>query len=80
MSNNGANVANFLNLSATTDENVITTIATGAATITAAKFPLTVVPGVAVTIKLQGRDGGAVHDCGFTIDATNFTSYMTIED
>lgn len=74
--NGGTNVANFLSLSATDD----TFGATGAATITAAKFPLTVTPGVAVTIKLQGRDGGQTHDCGFTIDKTNYTSYMTIED
>ena len=76
VTNGGTNVGNFLSMSATNDA----VGATGAATITGAKFPLTVTPGVAVTIKLRGRDGGQTHDCGFTIDRTNYTSYMTIED
>lgn len=77
VNNNGSNVGNFLSLSATTDD---LTGASGAATITAANFPLTVTPGSPVTIKLQGRDGGTVHDCGFTIDTTNYSSYITILD
>lgn len=77
VNNGGTNVANFLSMTATTDD---ITGSVGAATITAAKFPLSVTPGVAVTIKLRGRDGGTNHVCGFTIDRTNYTSYMTIED
>lgn len=75
--NNGSNVGNFLSMTATTDD---LTGAVGAATITAANFPLSVTPGTPVTIKLQGRDGGTNHVCGFTIDRTNYTSYLTILD
>ena len=76
VTNGGSNVANFLSLTATND----TTGATGAATVTAANFPLSVTPGVPVTIKLGGRDGGYVHDCGFLIEKAGYTSYMTILD
>jgi len=77
VSKGGTNVANFLSMTATADD---TLGATGAATITAANYPLSVTPGVSVTIKLQGRDGGNNHQSGFTIDKTNYTSYMTIMD
>lgn len=75
--NNGVNSGNFLSMTATMDD---LNGAVGAATITAANFPLSVTPGVPVTIKLQGRDGGTNHACGFDIDKTNYTSYMTIMD
>jgi len=77
VSNGGANVANFLSMTASADN---TLGATGAATITAANYPLSVTPGVSVTIRLRGRDGGNNHQSGFTIDKTNYTSYMTIMD
>ena len=77
VTNGGTNVANFLSMSASADD---TLGATGAATITAANYPISVTPGVSVTIKLRGRDGGNNHQSGFTIDKTNYTSYMTILD
>ena len=77
VTNGGTNVGNFLSMTASSDDLLGSV---GAATITTAKFPLTVTPGAAVTIKLQGRDGGNGHLSGFTIDKTNYTSYMTIED
>ena len=77
VTNGGANVANFVSMSASADD---TLGASGAATITAANFPLTVTPGVSITIKLRGKDGGNNHQSGFTIDKTNYTSYMTILD
>ena len=81
LSKDGTNVGNFLSMSASTSTDVSdATFATGAATITAANFPLTVTPGVSVTIQLQGRVGGSVHDCGFEINKTNYTSYITILD
>ncbi len=75
--NGGSNVGNFLSLTAENDD---VTGSSGAATITAAHFPLTVTPGVPVTIKLQGRNGGVSSTEGFTIDKANYTSYMTIWD
>lgn len=69
---NGSNVANFSSMSASTNSS--------SSTITVAQLPLTVNAGSSVTINLQGRDGGTVHDCGFTIDSNNLTSYMTITD
>lgn len=77
VTNGGTNVANFLSMTASADD---TLGATGAATITAANYPITVTPGVSVTIKLRGKDGGNNHQSGFTIDKTNYTSYMTILD
>lgn len=77
VSNGGSNVANFLNLSAETDD---VGGSSGAATVTAGNFPLTVTPGVPVTIKLQGRRGGVASASGFTVDKTTYTSYMTIID
>jgi len=77
VTNGGTNVANFLSMTASADD---TLGATGAATINAANYPLSVTPGVPVTIKLRGRDGGNNHQSGFTIDKTNYTSYMTILD
>lgn len=72
----GSNVANFASLTASTN----TTTANSASSITVAQLPITVIPGTPVTLKLQGRDGGTDHECGFTIDSSNFTSYMTITD
>ncbi|MFD0963502.1 hypothetical protein [Pseudofulvibacter geojedonensis] len=69
---NGSNIANFSSMSASTNSS--------SSTITVAQLPVSVSAGSPVTINLQGRDGGAVHDCGFTIDSTNLTSYMTITD
>ena len=77
VTNGGTNVANFLSMTASADD---TLGATGAATITAANYPISVTPGVSVTIKLRGKDGGNNHQSGFTIDKTNYTSYMTILD
>jgi hypothetical protein len=42
-------------------------------------FPVAVTPGVNVTINLSARSGG-VTSGGFTIDKTNYTSYLTIWD
>ncbi|MGB1270353.1 MAG: hypothetical protein ACPG45_11515, partial [Flavobacteriaceae bacterium] len=77
VTNGGVNVGNFLSLTGTTDD---VTGSAGAASITAANFPLTVTPGVPVTIRLRGRNGGINNGDGFTIDRTNYTSYMTILD
>lgn len=77
VTNGGTNVGNFLSLTGTSDD---VTGSAGAASITAANFPLTVTPGVPVTIRLRGRNGGVNHSDGFTIDRTNYTSYMTILD
>ena len=76
VSKNGSNIGNFLSLTATNDDSS----ATGAATVTAANYPISVTAGTPVTIKLQGRDGGSVHDCGFDINKTDYTSYLTILD
>lgn len=75
VSRGATNLGNFLSLTGTTDD---TTGSAGAASITAANFPITVTPGVPVTIKLRGRNGGINNGDGFTIDRTNYTSYMTI--
>ena len=77
VTNGGTNVGNFLSLTGTSDD---ITGSAGAASITAANFPLTVTPGVPVTIRLRGRNGGVNDGDGFTIDRTNYTSYMTILD
>jgi len=77
VSNGSTNVANFLSMTTSADDAVG---ATGAATITAANYPMSVTPGVSVTIKFRGRDGGNNHQSGFTIDKTNYTSYMTFLD
>jgi hypothetical protein len=77
VSNGSSNVGNFLSLSSATDD---TTGSSGAATVSAANFPLTVTPGTPVTIKLRGRVGGLNHSDGFTINRTDYTSYMTILD
>jgi hypothetical protein len=73
----GVNVGSFVSLSAASDD---LTGAVGAANVSAAHFPIAVTPGVATTIRLQGNTGGAEHSCGFTIDAVNWTSYLTILD
>ena len=77
VSRGGTNVGNFLSLTGTSDD---VTGSAGAASITAANFPITVTPGTPVTIKLRGRNGGVNNGDGFTIDKTNYTSYMTILD
>ena len=76
VSNAGVNVANFLNLTATNDALG----SSGAGTVSAGNFPLTVVAGVPVTIKLQGRVSSATADGTFRVDKTNYTSYLTIND
>lgn len=75
--NDGVNTANFVSISAANDD---LSGAVGASTITAANFPLTVTPNVPVTIKLQGTTGGVTFEDGFTIDRTNYTSFLTILD
>jgi hypothetical protein len=70
-------VGSFVSLSAASDD---ITGAVGAANVSAAQFPITVIPGVSTTIKLQGNTDGAEDSCGFTIDAVNWTSYLTIMD
>jgi hypothetical protein len=77
VSRGGTNIANFLSLTGTSDD---VTGSAGAASITAANFPITVTPGTPITIKLRGRNGGINNGDGFTIDKTNYTSYMTILD
>ncbi|WP_320815259.1 hypothetical protein [Flavobacterium sp.] len=77
VSRGATNIANFLSLTGVSDD---VTGSAGAASITAANFPITVTPGVSVTIKLRGRNGGINNGDGFTIDKTNYTSYMTILD
>ena len=77
VSRGATNVGNFLSLTGTSDD---VTGSAGAASITAANFPITVTPGVSVTIKLRGRNGGVNNGDGFTIDRTNYTSYMSILD
>lgn len=72
----GTTIGNFLSLSATQDNGA----ASGAATIAAGHYPITVTPGVPVTIKLRGRRGGTNSNLGFRVDKTNYTSYMTIWD
>jgi len=71
----GTNVGNFLNLNATNDGSG----SSGAATVSAGNFPISVTPGVSVIIKLRGRVS-ATGNGNFTIDKTNYTSYMTILD
>ena len=77
VSRGATNVGNFLSLTGTSDD---VTGSAGAASITAANFPITVTPGVSVTIKLRGRNGGINNGDGFRIDRTNYTSYMSILD
>lgn len=73
---NGTTIGNFLSLSATQGSGA----ASGAATVSAGHYPITVTPGVPVTIKLRGRRGGTNSADGFRIDKTGYTSYMTIWD
>lgn len=75
--NGSTNTGNFVSISAASDD---ISGAVGASTITAANYPLTVTPNVPVTIKLQGTNGGVEFSSGFTIDRTNYTSFMTILD
>ena len=77
VSKGATNVGNFLSLTGVSDD---VTGSAGAASITASNFPITVTPGTPVTIKLQGRNGGINNGDGFTINKTNYTSYMTILD
>ncbi|WP_394759057.1 hypothetical protein [Flavobacterium sp.] len=74
--NGATNAGNFVTLTATNDAGG----SNGAATVSSGNFPLTVVPGVPVTIKLQGRVSAAILNAHYTIDKTNYTSYMTILD
>lgn len=74
----GSTRASFLSMSATTDD---LTGSVGAATVSAGNFPITgLTPGTPVTIKLRGRVGGNNHTAGFTIDRTDYTSFITILD
>lgn len=72
-------IGNFLAMAAELDD---VNGSASAATITVANYPITVTPGVSTTITLQGRtlrpDASALPN--FTIDKTNYTSYMTIMD
>lgn len=76
--NGGTNVGQFLSLSAEYDDT--NGGGSGAATVTTAMYAITVTPGASVTLKLKGRVGGVNYSNGFTIDATSFTTYMTIWD
>jgi hypothetical protein len=72
----GVKIGSFLGLAASSSGG-----STGAATVTIANFPVTTVIGTSTTILLKARaSGGGTGNKDFTIDNTNYTSYMTILD